>query len=304
MLARFEKALSTQVEAENEAEMRAIHCLLDGLIDYAGLYPPAGLDMQSAVRNYLDYRQGRYEYALGSFVVDLNRVEEVRDAAGKSVGQMKLSVIASPATDWSSLPDLIDSGLPIELLEIRPARPVDVMTLEKRVPAGVAAYFEVPIEGQDHDILDAIAAAGGRAKLRMGGVVSEAFPPAGDVAKILKEFAVRKISFKATAGLHHPIRSRHHFTYEPDSPSGMMHGFVNLFFAAAMLYFGGDVADAERLLSDEDITSWEINEDAIRWNALSWPTTRVREVRQKFMNSFGSCSFVDPLRDLEMLGWL
>ena len=38
--------------------MSAIRALLTGSIDYAGLFPPAGLDMASAVENYARYRAG------------------------------------------------------------------------------------------------------------------------------------------------------------------------------------------------------------------------------------------------------
>ncbi len=36
---------------------QAIHTLMTGLIDYAGLFPPAGLPMREAVGNYAKYRQ-------------------------------------------------------------------------------------------------------------------------------------------------------------------------------------------------------------------------------------------------------
>ena len=39
--------------------MSAIRALLTESIDYAGLFPPAGLDMASAVENYARYRAGR-----------------------------------------------------------------------------------------------------------------------------------------------------------------------------------------------------------------------------------------------------
>ena len=82
--------------------MSAVTALLSGLIDYAGLYPPAGLDMRSAVRNYLSYRRGRNAMALGRFIVEVNRLEELRAVAGDSLRDMPLSVIASPKTDWAS----------------------------------------------------------------------------------------------------------------------------------------------------------------------------------------------------------
>ena len=60
----------------------AIDYLLAGLIDYAGLFPPASLDMRSAVGNYLDYRRGSRAGVLGRFVVSLDRLGEMRSAAG------------------------------------------------------------------------------------------------------------------------------------------------------------------------------------------------------------------------------
>jgi hypothetical protein len=284
--------------------MRAIEVLLDGLIDYAGLYPPARLDMRSAIRNYLNYQEGKYGYALGRFVVDVKRIEELREAAGKSIGEISLSIVVSSASGWQDLSELADAGLCIEMVELKPVQPEEIASLDKGVPVGVSAFFEIPIQNNWADFIDAIMHAGTRAKLRMGGVTADAFPSTSDVASVLKELAVRGIAFKATAGLHHPVRSRHRLTYDADSPSGKMHGFVNLFCAAALTHFRGDVNDAERLVREEDPAAWDISDTTITWKSLCLSVSQVREVRRKFMNSFGSCSFEEPLRDLEALGWL
>ena len=60
----------------------ALHALIDGLIDYAGLFPPAALDMAEAARNYASYAQGEYAWVLGRFVVPAARLGEVD--AGRS----------------------------------------------------------------------------------------------------------------------------------------------------------------------------------------------------------------------------
>jgi hypothetical protein len=62
--------------------MSAIETLLAGLIDYAGLYPPAALDMRTALRNYAEYGQGRHSYALGRFLVGVDRLVELLELAG------------------------------------------------------------------------------------------------------------------------------------------------------------------------------------------------------------------------------
>jgi len=109
MLAGSEEAFQIRGEGAIENEMSAIDSLLAGLIDYAGLYPPAGLDMRVAARNYLNYRQGRHAPVLGRFIVDLSRLVELRQIAGHSIREMRLTVVAPTTADWNSLLPLIEA---------------------------------------------------------------------------------------------------------------------------------------------------------------------------------------------------
>lgn len=283
--------------------MTALESLLAGIIDYAGLYPPADLDMRAAVRNYLSYGRSRHASALGRFIVDINRLTELREAAGDSIRHFRLSVLASANTDWNSLAALLHEGFLIDTVEIKTDHPSQIARIVQCIPPDLTTYFEVPFNPHASETLEAIYAAGARVKLRMGGIVADAFPPALTVANMLKALADRRIPFKATAGLHHPVRSRHPFTYAPDSPSGLMHGFLNLCCSAALLYFGGDVSQAVLLLDEQDPGAWHITPDAIAWRNVRWSTDQLRSVREKFFISFGSCSFAEPMDDLEALGW-
>ena len=56
--------------------MKSRHALLNELIDYAGLFPPASLDMQAAVRNYAAYQMSDEAWMLGRFVVPAQRLSE------------------------------------------------------------------------------------------------------------------------------------------------------------------------------------------------------------------------------------
>ena len=51
--------------------------LLDGAIDYAGLFPPAALGMDAAVENYLAYRTSAQASMLGRFVAPAARLDEL-----------------------------------------------------------------------------------------------------------------------------------------------------------------------------------------------------------------------------------
>src|SRR5579863_3226593 len=253
------------VEASSLRPGTAIDALLAGLIDYAGLYPPASLDMRPAVENYLAYRGGKHAYTLGRFIVGLNRIEELRAVAGKEMANLRLSLIIPPDCEWARLAALLDQRIPIESIETKGSKPCGVDPIRKRAPAEIELYIELPIASVNEETLRSLGSAGLRLKLRMGGVTPQAFPPAHDVARALAAIAGSPLSFKATAGLHHPLRSRHALTFAQDSPSAIMHGFINLFGAAASTTFGGNDAEAEQILEEQDSAAWNLAPDAICW---------------------------------------
>jgi len=299
--------MNKQMSAQMNKQASAIDSLLAGLIDYAGLYPPAALDMRSAVRNYLSYVQSKHASMLGRFVVDLNRLPELGEIVGDSICDLRLSIVAPPIMKWADLPRFLDDSLSIESIEFKTHQPSEIGQIDKLIPAGILTYFEVPLsltEPETIDSIGAIASAGACVKLRTGGVVAEAFPTSAAIAGMLKTLTDRRLPFKATAGLHHPIRSSHPFTYAPDSPAGTMHGFLNLFLTATLLYFGGSVDEAEQLLDEENPKALSISSDAVAWRSFRWTADQLRTVREEFAISFGSCSFEEPIRDLEALGWL
>ena len=83
-------------------------------------------------------------------------------------------------------------------------------------------------------LIAAMAGTGAHAKIRTGGVTPEAFPQATSVARFIHACAMADVGFKATAGLHHPVRGEFNLTYEPACPRGVMYGFLNVFMAAAL----------------------------------------------------------------------
>ena len=284
--------------------MNALDTLLAGLIDYAGLYPPAGLDMPTAVRNYLDYRNSEHASVLGRFIVDVSRLDLLRAAAGQSLGEMRLSVIVPPDADGTALLDAADRGFAIESIEVKMQDRSAMERISSALSKSAERYFEIPLVPDSCAALDAIAAVGARAKLRMGGITPDAFPATDAVVDTLQALAQRNIAFKATAGLHHPIRSRHRLTYAPDSISAVMHGFLNLFTAAAIVQSGGSAADARQALDEQSPSAFHISEDGFGWRDFAWSTEQIHSMRKRMFVSVGSCSFTEPIADLEAIGWL
>lgn len=58
----------------------SVRALLEGIVDYAGLFPPAKLDMEPAVQNYMEYLASDYAWMLGKFVCSRVRIEEALTA--------------------------------------------------------------------------------------------------------------------------------------------------------------------------------------------------------------------------------
>ena len=304
MLAGIAETVHAWKSFEVSDEKSAVEALLAGLIDYAGLFPPAGLDMRTAVRHYLAYREGMHRAALGRFVVSLDRLGELRTAAEDSFAEMRLSVILAPGTDLSTLPEAPGNARDRCTFECKVREPSEIERVTAQSSPSTDCYFEIPMDSTSEPLLEAIALHGARAKLRTGGVVSEAFPSAKAVVWMLQALAERRLVFKATAGLHHPVRSRHRYTYQPDSSEGMMHGFLNVVFAATVLHFGGSAGEALHVLEEEDPQSWQVTPESIRCRASLWSADQLRAVREHFFVSFGSCSFEEPMSDLEAMGWV
>ena len=77
-----------------------------------------------------------------------------------------------------------------------------------------------------------------------------------------------------------------------------MHGFVNVFMAAAL------PQHAATILTETDARAFEFGDDAASWRGHSIRTDDLARIRSEFAISFGSCSFEEPVADLKELGWL
>jgi len=286
-----------------KTEPVAMDCALKGLFDYAGMFPPAGLGLDAAVRAYREYRQCPHAYVLNCMVVSAKDLSALQDALRDDVRDLQLSVIATDE-DLEAIERHLDQGMPIRMMEMKAADRSQVERWKSKLPAGIDAYVELPMDLRNLDVADAVAEAGLHAKLRMGGVVADAFPTAAHIAAMLNELFKRGLAFKATAGLHHAMRGRYPFTYHQDSERGTMHGFMNLLCAAALVWFGGEEDDVTHILEEEDLLAFRVTEHSIRWHDWDWSVAELREVRTGFLKSIGTCSFIEPVRDMEALGWL
>jgi hypothetical protein len=230
----------------------SLRALLANVIDYAGLYPPAELPLPEVIANYRRYLVSPEAWMLNRLVLPL---EKLHDTALEDHWRVTLLVKEEPG----SLPSQV------ETMETKAGKRLSLPT-----------YCEVPLDQVEN----------GYAKTRTSNI-----SPDG-LAGFLSDAAARRLPFKATAGLHHPIRS------------ATMHGFLNVFAAATMAWMGIEQSMLVELLNETDPQAFEFRDEELRWRDLRSSTEQIREVRRNFAHSFGSCSFEEPVSDLRALGML
>lgn len=304
----------------------AVRAALSRLIDYAGLFPPAKLDMAPAVAEYIAAREGAHAWMLGRFIVPASRLPDVLAAVPDDAAPVALSVIVDAGTDarawFGAARDALDRIARVRSSEAR----VSIEALEVPLPAlltlretydatigqlsaltqtaglrDLPAFVEVPRDQRWMELLAGTMAAIARArlgaKIRCGGVTADAFPSPAQVAAFLRASAGEKVPFKATAGLHHPIRHTNH------ASGFVMHGFLNLLAAAAFAR-DCDAEVLEAILSDEDATSFSFDEAGLRWRDRHASVAAVAAMRTHGFVGYGSCSFDEPVDDLTALSIL
>jgi hypothetical protein len=292
--------------------VKAIDALTRGLVDYAGLFPPAGEDMRRALENFASYLRGADRRSLARFIVPIARLPELEEQSrglieGGGSEPWRLSVLI-PGQVPEGVEAVLDfnrrheskSGATIDVVELRATTPDEIAAQSLDIPDSLTSYFEIPVSGNIDALVEAIGAARRRAKIRTGGVTPDAFPRAEAVIDFIVACRRAGVPFKATAGLHHPLRGEYRLTYEPDSPKWMMYGYLNVFLAAALLHAGESEATAVQVLEECEPAAIGVGDDAIAWRDKSVSTAQIQAARE-FAISFGSCSFREPIDELAAL---
>ena len=303
---------------------RASRILLEGLVDYAGLFAPASLAMPNAVRNYAHYRAAGSGWILGRFICpaqSLALFSEKADAllprdAGAIPWRLSVTASADVAADLVEIAAFNERhrvcfdecGAKVDGYEIKASSVSDVERIAGAVPRSLPTYIEIPLDGDVNAWVASIADAGRRAKVRMGGTTADMMPPADAVVQFFRACVAHGVAAKATAGLHHPLRGAYRLTYEPDAATGRMYGFLNVALAVAHIGNGGSDADAVQLLEEADAGRIDFSDLHVAWHGPDRTITFTRELLQRMREgglvSFGSCSFTEPVDDSRALGWL
>lgn len=311
----------------------ALRALLAEIIDYAGLFPPALLPLDDAIRRFARYRQAPEAWMLARFVIPARRLDDL-DAHADLLADglpFRFSLLGTGGDGPGAFLDALDADL-AAIRRFRNRHDANVQTdvMEVRLPAVLSpdveafdrffdtvgtqepaldVFFEVPFDDRLHDTAPAALAAMAAfndghertlgLKMRTGGLGAAAHPAPERVAYLVTACRDAGVRFKATAGLHHPFR---HFN---DGVQARMHGFLNLFGGAVLADVHGlDAAALADILRDEDAGHFRFDDEGFAWREFTASPGDVRRVRETLAISFGSCSFDEPREDLQALGLL
>lgn len=306
-----------------QSESTARAAFLSGLIDYAGLFPPESRDMAGAVTGYRDAR-ALQSWMVDRFICPDRRLEELAVYLDDEPDRWPLSVVITPPSGvWSKAVADYARSLEVDALALRDRARFDVAEIKippeivgdpalaamvSSVRSSLGALFDTVLfevaltEDWIADLrtqLRAIQEAQAGAKIRCGGLAVEDFPSPEQVATFIALAAGAGTPFKATAGLHHPVR---HWACEPGVKR---HGFLNITGAAVFAQaLGLEIGELTEVIAEEDPAAFELTDLAFRWRHRAVTAAEIQRARTGFMLAYGSCSFTEPVADLVELGML
>ena len=300
--------------------VESLQILLGGVIDYAGMYPPAELPLNEALRSYVRYKQGKEAWIVDRFICPASKVSELEAALKWQNYDARFGLCATGRKSEDNA-EFLSNAL-IDIKAARRAVNVFFDAFETRLPVSALdsadlsflilrivraledeteLYLEIPMtENWESEIPRAIEAIAKsrrcRAKIRCGGPSKEAVPTVDQLALFISACASAKVPFKATAGLHHPIRT-------VDERAGtQVHGFMNVLVAAAVARtFDASRADLISILSATDTSCFRCLESRISVGNWHLSLKQLRAARD-FVIGYGSCSVNEPLADLAQMG--
>jgi hypothetical protein len=301
------------VTASRAGTTAGARALLAGLVDYAGLFPPAALTMEDAAAEYARWRRSPEAWMLGRFVLPAGRLGEFARAVagllpdGGTAEPWRLSALLAAdargdAARVASFNDAHAGRATVDTVEAKAATPEEAADVLDALPPGVSAALELPLDAELAPILAVLRHRGARAKVRTGGVVPEAIPDPAVLARFIGACAAAGVGWKATAGLHHPVRGERALTYAADSPRAVMHGFLNVFAAATLLAAGATAAEVEPVLRETDAAAFRFDDEGLAWRQRRASVAAIARSRETVAASFGSCSFSEPVEGLRALG--
>lgn len=296
----------------------SLRALLANIIDYAGMFPPAQLPMDEAIRNYARYRTEPESWMLGRFICPAARLNELSpyvDELFRDGPPLAISALGRGGNDKASFleglkQDLRDidsfrarhlSNANVDVIETKlPLQSVDyseAMQIVKQALPRPYIFFELSPQPPPKLFVHGNGNQMG-VKVRCGGIAAATVPSSDTLAMLIRNYRELDTPLKFTAGLHHPFRK-----YD-SSIETKTFGFLNLFVAGVLVTVGARSVEIQLILENEGPSHFQFDNNAMSWRDLRATIPQIEAARRNNVISFGSCSFDEPREDLKALGWL
>lgn len=267
----------------------ARRALLRALFDDAGLFPPASLPMPDAVAGHERARTGPFAWMLGRFVCPAAKLDALIGAATGE--RIRVSVILDTpdaAMRADGLAAASGGRIVIEQSEAKlPAVPPEDAVAGLLARAGEWPLF-IEIPAAATAVIELLAGDSFiGVKIRCGG---DTVPSADAVATTIVACRDARVRFKATAGLHHPRRSDDR------------HGFLNLAAASVAAHAGAGFDEVRAIVDERDDAAITLDATGLTVRGRTYAADACAAARDHLFASIGSCSFDEPVQDLEAIG--
>lgn len=298
--------------------MRPERALLSEIVDYAGLFPPAQLPLEKAVREYAAHLGEEKAWMLGRFIIPAQRLEELEPHLVIFSEPVRIIVLGKGGrSEDEYLKNLNQDLTAIKTFRTAQDATVSIDSFEARLPplpvtnafianvvnqlreAGLKQSHEFAVDDHLELTMAALAAADAGAKLRCGGVTADTVPAPEQVARFIVAARDAGVPVKFTAGLHHPVR---HFS---DDIQTEMHGFLNLYVGGMLAHttsFGWQ--ELAGIIADQSPDAFALTGVGVEWRGRLVRSEDAARLRENALLGQGSCSFAEPVADLHDMGWL
>ena len=288
--------------------------LLDGLIDYAGLFPPADLSLEAMVDHYASYLKCEQSWVLGRVLVPVGMLEAFASLAPLPRDQGDdpwcVNALVSPSGDAQLSNDLdvisafnhkhsdpANGHCLVDAVDLKASDALSIDTALDLMPDELMPFFELPVNSDIRGHVAALSGSVAGAKVRTGGIVPEAYPSPEAVSEFLLACIRADVPFKATAGLHHALCSRN------EQVGADEFGFLNVFLGAALARACRlDHEELAEVLQERSSEAFVFEETSISWRNHEIGIEEIVQSRIEGAISYGSCAFDEPLNDLRHLG--
>lgn len=322
----------------------SFQAFMQEIIDYAGLFPPADLSLDTSIQKYNQYRKSEEAWMLSRFIIPADRLAELtpyRETLFSEGEPFAFSILGKRTETVSDYKEYLrhmanvlekfhedhEARVTTDVLELKLPREA-VFASDKELLTDLyndTAQFVDEKDVFPHDIFyEGIFNKNWEKEIGLileslntynsnssGQKVSSGFKLRCGGTESSMFPSIEQVAFtlnkvrKENIALKCTAGLHHPIRHYDYTIKTKMYGFINV-FGGAMLGYAHDFSDKKmtEVLGEEDAEHFDFTADGFRWKDFEVSTDDIEELRKVALISFGSCSFDEPREDLRQLGLL